>query len=186
MIACSRCQAQNEDSSLYCIKCGERLPAVDHQMLAEQLKERSRQLARENRSPAPLDILRDFPQPYKKNYPALSFISAILLTIGFVLCAGGLVGFGWVLINPNDAAGYIETQPGDPRNVDITPLTAALASGGNIFIASISGVAIYLGITSVAMAEALKLFMDLQENADRQSILLTMLLKKVRHDESEG
>lgn len=123
-----------------------------------------------NRIDVLLKMLERKPPTYKA-YPALGFSAAVVIGAGYFSLAAGLIGFLVALFLPID-------------------LTSGLIGMEAILIKSLSAFGSCLvfisGISLVANGETLRLFMDLQENADRQSIALHGIFHLLLMEQKKG
>jgi hypothetical protein len=150
---CQNCQHENDIKDKFCSYCGK---SLTEEQKFEQLKERSREMAFMPTASRPSQLsqwLNERPARYKA-YPALAIIKGIYAVIGWLLVIGSLLDLA---LTPQSLEG------GAPHTTRYI----------------VSGLAVFIGFVCIASSEVFRLMMDMAENADRQSILLTMLYHKL-------
>lgn len=107
-----------------------------------------------------------------KSYPTLSIIAQLVKFLGWLSIVVGIFLFFICIIN---------VAPGIRRM-----LSDVISGNESIFIAYLLGLFvvapsyIFIGLLLIAGGENIQLFIDLQENADRQSILLSLLYHQAK------
>jgi hypothetical protein len=103
----------------------------------------------------------------EKEYRALSLVSDVIGFIGKLLIALSVV---WAII-------LLIGLVAESFYSDVLPLGISQISTAILLIPPF--VAFFAGIIWIAIAELIRLFIDLQRNADRQSIIMTLILRSI-------
>ena len=172
MVNCQVCHSSNQDDDVFCSHCGTRLVSEKNVLLDEiqKFKSTPEVIKIDQRVNTLRRMLEENPPSYQ-SYPALVLISALLMIFGALSMVGGLVGFGIVITSPTQEA-YYQSLPSDGGPGPASKTTAPMSDNTRLFVMTVSASATVIGFLMVVMAQLLKLFIDLQENADRQSIAL--------------
>ena len=198
MIKCGNCQSTNIDGSIFCTQCGAKLTSssgtlLDEMMLYKDNPIQAKALEQKKRIDQ-LDRLISATPPTVQQYPSLNVIALLLMMFGWLLMLGGLFGFGSIYFSPlSEGISYPMATPtplSDGRpGPRISSLSQPLSAAARTTTEIISGGLLVIGFLMVAGSELMKLFIDLQENADRQSIVLHgiyhLLLKEQERFENE-
>lgn len=159
ILLCPECGERNHITSRYCTRCGEALN--DAAVILGEMDNVKRQ-PRPQQNDA-LDL------PKFKSYPVLGTIAQMVKFIGWLTIVAGIILF---FICVSYVAPGVRFLPKD------------MSSGNGLFfligIFILSPSYILIGSLMIAGGESIQLFIDLQENADRQSILLTLLYNKAK------
>ena len=151
MKKCPNCGSGNSIESSYCFKCGTRL-VTEEEAILNQIKDYRPAPSQLTDRISSLKRMMEYSPPGFHNYFSLMIIMGATLGIGVLLMIGGGVGIGSALAKP---------YPSNPTEITNRTLIIVASAGG-----------IVIGFMLIAYGQYLKLLMDLQENADRQSIAL--------------
>ena len=175
MVKCQICHSANVDDSIFCSHCGARILSETNALLDEMrnFKTSPQVVKIDQRINTLLRMLEQNP-PTHQAYPALAVISFVLMILGVFAMLGGLVGFISVVTSPTQEV-YYQSLPSDGGPGPANRTAPPMPDNTRLFVMTASVSAFVIGFFMVAMAELLKLFIDLQENADRQSIALHSL-----------
>lgn len=175
MIRCQVCRATNSDDDIFCSQCGTRIKRETDVLLDEMrnFKPIPAAVNAEQRVNVLRQMMEENPPSYQ-SYPTLAFFSLLIMIFGAFLIFCGLVGFGIVMMLVSEVNG----------------IAAFVADMTLLVLMIVSIAAIVSGLQMVSVAEQTKLFIDLQENADRQSIALhgifhLLMLSNERRDQKD-
>jgi hypothetical protein len=150
---CAHCGGRNHKDNRFCTRCGNTLS--ESAVILDEIEYFKRQPRKDDEIE-----LHEY-----KSYPTLNIIAEVLKVCGFLaIVAGIILMYIFVLkLFAGYESGYVHDLQ---LSISISELVITL-------IGSLS--ALLIGLFMIAAGESIQLFIDLQENADRQSILLTML-----------
>ena len=158
MKICPNCGQRNYKDDRFCSRCGNAID--DIAIIIDQME-----YAKLQPKPNEENKLHEY-----KDYPMLSAITVLLKILGWLSIIAGVILFSFSIMN---------VLPG-VRHLPIEFTNGNLIEGFyffgwllGMFIAS--PFYVFIGLAFVAGGESLQLFIDLQENADRQSILLSLI-----------
>ncbi len=152
MVTCANCQASNQSTNLYCSRCGTKLNNNPFNGEIKQLSDIVQNLFNESR---------------RTYYPGLSTTSIILSLFGWLLVIIG--GAGMVINGSTFLSDLSLSQPGGSFSTAL-PQTASLIQ--RLVIISLSVVAFISGISWIANGEMIRLWIDMQANNDKHTIIL--------------
>jgi len=156
---CNHCGQRNHKDNRFCSRCGSALS--ESAVILDEIEY-------VKRHPREQD---DEPEAHEyKSYPVLNFVAIILKIGGCLMLAASLVLF---VISITRIFGLGSTTVMTHDSVKIIGWETSSWQVLIFFISSLFS--FFIGLLLVFYGEIIELFMDLQENADRQSILLSLL-----------